>query len=265
MRGRKLTIALAAVAALALLAGVAQAALRGDGSTPAPASITRLVTHVPATVLDAVGLGKVYGKSSFTVKKLNGASLRTGGKPELLVFSLAWCPHCAADSWAMAIALSRFGTLSHLREIDSGTYYGKVLHARPAFSHTKGLSFLRARYRSPYLSFRSQILQDVAGHNLQRPTRAQSKAVNAFDRKESIPAVDIGGAYGFVGSGYSPGVLAHLSWSRIAHSLADPRGAVARHVDGLANLFTAAICAVTDDQPASVCSSSGVLAAAHRL
>jgi hypothetical protein len=90
--------------------------------------------------------------------------------------------------------------------------------------------------------------------------------MNAFDPNEGIPAVDVGGAYGFVGSGFSPGVLAHQTGSQIAGSLADPKSAIAQHIDGLANLFAAAICKTTNGMPAVVCNSSGVLVAgASRL
>jgi hypothetical protein len=105
------------------------------------------------------------------VTKLSGAPLTTsGGRPTLLTFALAWCPHCAADSWALAIALSRFGKLSGLRRIDSGTLYGTKFHGRPGFLYTQGLSFVSARYTSAYLSFDSVVLQDVTAHNLQKPT-----------------------------------------------------------------------------------------------
>src|SRR5207302_151896 len=93
------------------LAGVAMAAQPTDGSQPAPANIARLVTHVPVSTLNAVGKGDLAGSQEFSVTKLSGSELRSNDKPELLAFELAWCPHCAATSWGMAIALSRFGKL----------------------------------------------------------------------------------------------------------------------------------------------------------
>jgi Domain of unknown function (DUF929) len=248
-------------AAFVLSVAVAQASHRSDGSTPAPVTITHLVTHVPARTLDRVGAGKVLGQNEFTVTKLSGAPLTKGGKPELLTFVLAWCPHCAADSWGLAIALSRFGKLSALRTIDSGTLYGTKFHGSPAFAHTQGLSFFGARYTSAYLRFVSVVLQDVAAHNLQSPTRAEGQTINGFDRQGNIPVVDAGGAYGFVGSAFSPGVLARKSSSQIAASLANPNSPIAQHIDGLANLFAAAICKATNQTPAAVCNSAGVLAA----
>jgi Domain of unknown function (DUF929) len=254
------------IALLVLPVAMAEAAPRMDGSTPAPTAIVQPVTNVPVSTLNRVGAGELIGGAAFTVLKLRAGELTSHGKPELVSMNLAWCPHCAADSWSLAVALSRFGRLTGLRVIDSGTHYCVILSdpcdltARPSpcFPHTHGLSFLRARYRSSYLSFAPIVLQDVAGRNVEEPTRRQGAALNSFDKQGQTPAVDIGGAFGFVNSGFSPGVLAHRSWSQIAGSLAHAHNPIARRVDGLANLFAAAICRVTRGRPASVCRSRGV-------
>jgi hypothetical protein len=256
-------LGLVVVATCLLAAGVAVAASKSDGSKPAPKSIAQLVTHVPASALNGVGAGTILGPKAFSVTKLSGAPLQSGGLPEVLTMNLAWCPHCAANSWALAIALSRFGSLSHLRIIDSGTFFCK--HAHPCYPHTNGLSFLKARLSSSALSFAHLVLQDVGGHNLQSPTPQEQAALGSFDPQGGAPAVDVGGVYGFVNSGYSPAVLAGKSWSQIAKALAQPNSAIAQHVDGLANLFTAAICKATGSKPSSVCSSKGVTAAAAGL
>jgi hypothetical protein len=255
------------IALFVLPVSVAEAALRMDGSTPAPAQIVQLVTNVPASTLNQVGAGELSRAAALNVFKLHAGQLRSHGKPELLTMNLAWCPHCAANSWSLAVALSRFGVLTGLRVIDSGTHYCTLvsgpcaLSPSPCYPHTHGLSFLRARYRSSYLSFAPIVLQDVDGRNVERPTRTQDAALNSFDRQGQTPAVDIGGAFGFVNSGFSPGMLAHRSWSQIAGSLAQPHNPIARRVDGVANLLTAAICKVTRGHPAGVCKSRGVVAA----
>jgi hypothetical protein len=250
--------------ALAVSTGSALAVGRSDGSAPAPAQITQLVTHVPAGALNKVGTGKLSGPPVFNVFKLAGAPLTAHGKPELLSETLAWCPHCAATSWALAIALSRFGTLSGLREIDSGTYYCQLtadpcgLKPQSCFPHTKGLSFLDTKLRSRYLVFKDIVFQSVSGRNLQKPSGKENAAINTFDRQGQTPAIDVGGDFAFLNSGFSPGALHGESWLQIASSLAHPRNRTARHIDGLANLFAAAICRVTKGRPASVCRSRGV-------
>ena len=144
---------LACVAFVTLPAGVAEAANKTDGSTPVPAKIARLVTTVPASTLDQVGAGNVYGLQNFGKFSLK-RSLTKDGKPEVLTMNLAWCPHCAANSWALAVALSRFGTLTGLHAINTGTYYCHLsadpcsLQPFPCYPNTHGLSFFAARYRS---------------------------------------------------------------------------------------------------------------------
>ncbi len=253
-----------AAAAFAGLAGVALAAQPTDGSTPAPANIEKLVTTVPVSTLNRVGVGDVAGPPAFSVTKLNGSELRSKNRPEFLAIELAWCPHCAVTSWGMAIALSRFGTLSNLGLIDTGTYFGQH-GGKPPYNHTHGLSFFGASYHSRFLSFVNVVLQDVNGHSLQKPTKAENQAIGSFDPHGQIPADDFGGKYGFVGSGVSPGVIAHMGAQKIAHTLADPSNPVAKAIDGLANLFTAAICKTTNGHPGSVCKSKGVTAASKGL
>jgi Domain of unknown function (DUF929) len=259
-------LVLSLVIGLAFSPAAAGAKVRTDGSMPAPAQIVRLVTNVPAGALDQVGAGDLAGPSDFGIFTLKG-SLEHNGKPELLSEDIAWCPHCAANSWGLAVALSRFGTLTHLRVLDTGTYYCKLVLDACALSpvrcypHTRGLSFLDARYRSRYLSFTSVVFQDLKGHNLEKSTPAEDAAVRPFDTHGEVPAVDIGGTYGFLNSAFDPGSLAHKSWSQIATSLSHPHDAIARHIDGLANLFTAAVCKATHGRPTAVCQSSGVRSA----
>jgi hypothetical protein len=45
----------------------------------------------------------------------------------------------------------------------------------------------------------------------------------------------------------------------------DPSSAVARDIDGAANIITAAICSLTNGQPGGVCHSAGVEAAAGSI
>jgi hypothetical protein len=266
-------IAVVLVASLFVMVPAAQAAQRSDGSVPAPAQVTQLVTNVPVSTLNRVGIGDSRNpitSPGFGISK-GAAHFTSDGKPEILTMELAWCPHCAANSWALAVALSRFGTFTGLGEINTGTHYCKVaedpcnLNPVSCFPFTDGLSFLGARYESPYISFAAVVLQDVNGRNLEKPTRHEQSSLKRLHLQGTAPALDVGGAWGFEGSGYDPGALAHQSWSQIALSLAEPHNRLARQIDGLANLFTGAICSATKGRPGSVCSSPGVRAAADAV
>ncbi len=58
------------------------------------------------------------------------------------------------------------------------------------------------------------------------------------------------------GASYVAGTLAGLSWSTIATDLSNPNSTVAKAVDGTANYITAAICKMTNNQPASACTAT---------
>jgi Domain of unknown function (DUF929) len=240
------------------------AAARTDGSKPAPAKITQLVTHVPARTLNEVGVG---GNGSDIGLFPLHASLTSRGKPELLAEELAWCPHCAANSWSVAIALSRFGTFTGLRVINTGKYYCKIAHDPcvltpfPCYPYTDGLSFFGTTFHSPFVSFTPVVVQNVKGHKLQRPTPEEKAALHPFDPQGEIPVFDVGGQWGMIGVGYNPADLAHKTWSQIARSLADPHNPLALRIDGFANIMTAAICKATNGRPSRVCNSPGVAVA----
>ena len=72
----------------------------------------------------------------------------------------------------------------------------------------------------------------------------------------SIPFIDFGNHYMIEGVSYNPGVLDGLSWATIATDLSNPSSPVAQAVDGTANYITAAICKITNNQPASACTTT---------
>src|SRR5580700_3456801 len=75
------------------------------------------VTSVPASALDTVGNGggAVTGKPT----TISGSALTSSGKPEMFYMGAEYCPYCAAERWAMIVALSRFGTFSGLSTVHS--------------------------------------------------------------------------------------------------------------------------------------------------
>jgi Domain of unknown function (DUF929) len=231
---------------------------------PAPAAgprttaqVQRLATTVPPATFNAVGAGTATGFDAVAGQP----ALTAGGKPELLYMGGQYCPFCAAERWALAAAVSRFGTLTGLG----------LIHSSPADSYasTPTLSFEKAHYSSRYLSFVPVEWFGEAvdpgtpfGHAyLQQPT-AQQQALFARFGGGSIPFVDIGNRYLLPQVQYTPSVLAGLSWTQVAAAMRDPSSPVAKAVDGAANVITAAICTLTHGQPGGVCHSAGVKAAA---
>jgi Domain of unknown function (DUF929) len=230
-------------------------------------NVVSKITTVPASTLDSVGSGG--GSVSAKPVTISGTALTSGGKPEVLYQGAEYCPYCAAERWAMIVALGRFGTFSGLATIHSAAANGAG-NTEP-FPNTPTWTFVNAHYTSQYLVFSSveeqtNIPDKATGSytNLQTPTAAQTALITKYDAAPyvsaadagSIPFVDFGNKYMIVGASYSPQVLTGLSWSTIATDLSNPSSAVAKGVDGTANYITAAICKLTNNQPASACTST---------
>ncbi|MGD0246935.1 MAG: DUF929 family protein [Streptosporangiaceae bacterium] len=224
------------------------------------AQVQRQVTSVPAAAFDAVGAGTTTGLKTVTGQP----ALTSGGKPEVLYIGGQYCPFCAAERWALAAAVSRFGTLSGV----------SLIYSSPSdvYPSTPTLSFEHARYTSKYLAFDPVEWYGEAadpstpfGHAyLQQPTAQQQVLFTQYGGG-SIPFVDIGNRYFLPQVQYDPAALASLSWTQVAAAMRDPSSPVAKDIDGAANMITAAICTLTHGQPGGVCQSAGVKAAAGSL
>jgi thiol-disulfide isomerase/thioredoxin len=230
------------------------------GAAVSDAAVAQQVASVPAATFDAVGAGTAAG-----LQPVSGEpELTMNGKPEVLYMGGEYCPYCAAERWAIAAALSRFGTLSGVQFIQSSP--------TDAYPSTPTLSFANARYASKYLSFvpvelyseKPDASTPTGYAYLQQPT-SQQAALLARYGGGSIPFVDIGNRYVVTAAQYLPSALAGLTWSQVASAMHDPNSPVARDIDGAANMITAAICKLTHGQPAGLGSSAGVTAAARSI
>jgi len=218
------------------------------------------VTSVPASALNTVGNGggAVTGKPT----TISGPPLTSNGKPEMFYMGAEYCPYCAAERWAMIVALSRFGTFKGLTTVHSAVANGAgTTEPDP---DTPTFTFLHATYSSPYLTFtpleiQTNIPDPSSGTytTLQTPTAAQQALVTKYDGSGgAIPFIDFGNKYVISGVSYDPGVLDGLSWATIATDLSNPSSRVAQAVNGTANYITAAICKMTGNQPASACTTT---------
>jgi Domain of unknown function (DUF929) len=231
-----------------------------DPGTTALAPGVVAALDVPAATLESVGR-----PSSVVAPTSTGDNtiLRDAdGKPIITYVGAEYCPYCAAQRWAIAVALSRFGTFTGLSATHSSS--------SDVYADTQTLSFYGSQYTSQYVDFQpveEQTNQAVNGTypTLQEPTAAQSNLLARFDSQGSIPFLDIANKYVVVGASYSPQVLAGLSQTQIAQQLANPNSAVAQAIDGAANVITAAITQVTGQQPTSVASSPAIAAIAKSL
>jgi hypothetical protein len=232
-------------------------------------SLTNEVTSVPASTLNAVGSGG--GAITNLPIKINGSALTANGKPEMLYMGAEYCPYCAAERWAMIVALSRFGTFTGLTTVHSGSVSGQG-SAEP-YPNTPTFTFAHATYSSPYLTFTPVELNtnipdpSTGGYTtLQTPTSAQQALMTKWDNQPYIPSSEPAGSIPFlyfggqtmiVGTSVAQNqALQGLSWNQIATDLHNPNSAVAKAEDGEANYITAAICKMTNNQPASACTAT---------
>ncbi|HVT75617.1 MAG TPA: DUF929 family protein [Acidimicrobiales bacterium] len=257
------------VAGLGVVVGLALVVAIGGGkkhpaAQPAPSALVRQVTSVPTSAFDTVGAGDVQHWPSAL---LAPAEVRDG-KPVVLYVGAEYCPYCAAQRWAMITALSRFGTFAHLSTTHSSS--------TDVYASTPTFTFHGSTFTSDYLVFEPV---ETAGNELsggtypplETPTAHQEQVVQAYDAppltdtRGAIPFLFIGGKYGVSGAMYDPRLFAGKRHGDIASALRDPSSKIARSVLAAANGLSAAICATTGDQPASVCSSAGVVAARANL
>lgn len=229
--------------------------LAASADSAAPASLISEISSVPTSTYDKIGKGDASG----TLLAVSAPALESNAKPEVFYEGAEYCPYCATERWAMAAALSRFGTFSSLGETHSST--------TDVYPNTQTLSFYKSAYTSSYISFvpieiYTNIPSATTGYvTLQTPTAAESSLVTKYDATPylpsadagSIPFIDFGGQYLIAGASYNPQVLQGLTRSQIASDMHNPSSPVAEGADGAANLMTAAICKMTDNQPAATC------------
>ena len=273
---QRVLAAVVAIALVLLVVGgfvVAKAAGVGSGtdsasttaSGAAPSKVVDAVTKVPAATLDAVGVGTAQAAP----RAIKAPALTADGKPRVLYVGADYCPFCAAERWPVVVALSRFGTWSDLGVTESSS--------SDVFPNTPSLSFHGASYTSDYLSFTGVETAKSEKVNGQYPPLdeldpADQKIFDTYNRPPytagaagGIPFLNLAGQYVSSGASYPPDVLKGKSRAQIAAALADPTNDVSKAVNGSANVITAALCDVTKGQPATVCTSPGVKAAAAAL
>ena len=247
-----LIVVILAVYLLVWFVGNANPTLR---ASPADQRLLDQVTGISQSTWQRVGTGGLLNpwRTITGQPALNGPN----GHPEFFYVGGEFCEFCATERWAILIALSRFGSFSHVSQL------------RSYDDHLATFSFYRSSYSSPYVDFAPVELvgntRDILGQfaALQPFQNAQERTFNRYASTtylptgQSLPFLDLNNQF-LLGGGIDPAVLqtaAHepLSWQETAHALADPSSPIARQILGTANYLTAAICLVTNQQPGDVC------------
>ena len=230
--------------AVGLSSGGAAAAPR----TPVPAATAQALTSVP--------VGSVVGASSqvgglHPATQLTGAALTADHKPQVLYIGAEFCPACAAQRWAMVVALSQFGTFKNLQQTRSAVQDGDI----------PTLSFYGSTYSSPYLTFTPvETTTNQPQGNYYRPLETPTAAQKALWTSASggsltFPFVDIGGKYLLNTSQVPPTVLEGHSFNEIASSVGNNHTTIGASVDAAAASMVKFLCGITGNQPAATCAA----------
>jgi hypothetical protein len=248
---------------------VIKVALGNNKKTPATVAsgaasdtVVNGVGGVGVTTFNTVGAGSVQ---SLPKAITDSPALTADGKPRVLYVGADFCPFCAAERWAIAAALSRFGSFSGLGVTSSS--------GSDSYPNTQSLSFHGATFTSSTLSFTGYETTDRDRKPLDSLIAADEALLTKYDSPPyvskasagSIPFVDIGGKWMISGASFDPDVLKGKTHEEIATAMGDPTTDIAKAVDGTANIITAALCTLTKDAPATVCASPGVKAADAKL
>jgi hypothetical protein len=219
--------------------------------TPIPSATLTKLASVPLSTLNSASTSGVIN----TPQATSGAALTSDGKPELLYIGAEFCPHCAAERWALYTALSKFGSFSPAP--------GRI-HSAVADGDVPTLTFYGTTYSSPYLAFTPvEVYTNEPASNgqgyvsLQTPTPAQQK-LWADLGDETFPFLDFGGKRAQTGATYSYAPLQNLSFSTVANQVGNNSTTIGTNIDASAAQLIKTICgSLTENKPADVCSATG--------
>jgi hypothetical protein len=261
-------IAVIAIAAGLIIWKATSSNKSATSSTAAPTgsaltSVISNLTSVPTSATDAVGTGggQVTG---FPQTIPNTTVLTSDGKPQILYVGAEYCPYCAAERWAMIVALSRFGTFSGLSTTHSSS--------TDTYPNTPTWTFHGSTYTSQYLTFTPKEMftnipdASTGGYTTLDTLTSQENSlfakydappyVQSTQYDESYPFVDFANQYVIVGASYNPALLSGQGWAKITDDVTDSSSDIGKAIGGTANYMTAAICKLTSNQPATACTST---------
>lgn len=225
----------------------------GSTGTGAGSAFIAKVTAIPAATFDAAGAPT--DANAVPQKVQGGEVLTADGKPRMIYVGAEFCPYCASERWAIVAALSRFGTFEGLAPTRSATNDGNI----------PTVTFTESTYTSDYLTFNAWETKDREF----KPLQTLPADVDALFKKHNPQG---GIPWTFYGTHELPGsgipldpFLKHTGddgWNEIAAQMETGAGDLGKSVDASANMISAQVCQLTGGQPANVCTSPGVTAAA---
>ncbi|MGC2289385.1 MAG: DUF929 family protein, partial [Thermoplasmata archaeon] len=179
-------------------------------------------------------------------QKVGNPLWTSDGKPVYFFFGSAACPYCSASSWAMVVALERFGSLT-------GTSFAYSSPTDSAGPNTPETVLANAQLASPYLSL--QVAESTYTESIHLPGFAneyQDAYYVAYDSAGYIPFVVIGGQYFTQGTLVSPADLAGMTPAQVQGQITAQSGTCWVAISPAADWLTAYILKVDGGPPATL-------------
>lgn len=210
-----------------------------------------VLDDLAAVPLDAIVAAYEANPSENPVMSIDdGTPLQEDGKPEVLYVGAEFCPFCAAERWALTVALSKFGQFTDLAMLTSS---GRDVPT---------VSYVGSTYTSDHVAFSPVELQDQDGQPLEDATDAQMDLFRSLG-EGSFPFIDFAGLAFQKGGSVEVGVLLGESQADIAAALAesttddtDP-DTIPGSVNAVAGEFIVTICEATGGEPGEICDAFG--------
>ncbi len=223
----------------------------------ATSQVFNSITHVDPNLLTTADTGGLDNSIKSLLLPVKSTPVLKGptGKPEFFYMGAEYCPYCAAQRWPMIIALSRFGQFNNpLTPVISSE------------SNVPTYSFYKISYTSQYLDFVSVEVEDnqTQPQPLEQLTAQEQQLVTTYDAPPytqssgSYPFMDIGNQYVSSGAFYAPDLLIGNSYQQIVDQMKDSNSTLSKSMLGSANYITASLCTLTQNQPATVCTSGAI-------
>jgi hypothetical protein len=220
-----------------------------------PANPQVLVEMQQASMNNSLANKIGVGIASRLPTLVTGAPLVIDGRPGVVYVGGDFCPFCAITRWGLIVALMRFGNFTGLHYTTSST--------KDVFPDVATFSFYNSSYSSPYITFDSVELATANDTPLQKPDGLETAVMNAYAGSGGIPFIDFGNRSVVSGTLVTPIIIQGKDWQQITSVLQESNSTVAAGVIGSANIFTAQICMLTNNTPASVCNQLYVQEAAN--
>lgn len=217
-------------------------------STANDSRINKPVTSADMAMLKQISLVP-YGPSGSSmlsdVKNHSGTPFAVDGKPLVICIGADYCPYCAGQRWSLIMALMRFGNFSNLLYMTSSSSEGDY----PTFT------FHGNAYTSKYIVFQGFEQRDRSNQPLDTVPSNYTAVFSQFG--SSYPFMNFGNRYVVPGAMMNPTPLGGQDWAAVFNDISSGN-TIGTQIKESANVITALICKLTNDQPSSVCDQSPI-------